>query len=137
MTVASRFNRDGLHAWTWDNFGPLTVPKEGMTIEINAETLNHYGQVIQHYEHLNGVSMADGKLSIDGKEVTSYTFTQDYYFMMGDNRHDSSDSRIWGFVPADHIVGKALFTWWSIDDQTPWSEFFEKVRWERIFTLID
>jgi signal peptidase I len=116
-----------------DNFGPLTIPKEGMTIAINDSTLSIYGGTIVDYDHNDDAKIEDGKLLIDGKEVTSYTFKQNYYFMMGDNRHNSQDSRYWGFVPADHIVGKAFFIWLSID---PNQSFFNKIRWSRLFKMI-
>lgn len=120
--------------WNADNYGALTVPKEGMTIAINDSTLAFYGQVIQDYEHHEDVKIEDNKLTIDGKEVTSYTFKQNYYFMMGDNRHNSLDSRYWGFVPEDHIVGKAFFIWLSIDK---YAGFFNKIRWSRFFHFIN
>lgn len=116
-----------------DNFGPLTIPKEGMTITINDSTLSIYGSTIVDYDHNDNAKISGGKLLIDGQEVTSYTFKQDYYFMMGDNRHNSQDSRFWGFVPADHIVGKAFFIWLSLD---PNESFFSKIRWSRFFKMI-
>lgn len=119
--------------WNEDFYGPLHIPAEGETIEINNENLVKYGDVILNYEHLDDVRLEDGKLFIDGESVTSYTFTQNYYFMMGDNRHNSEDSRFWGFVPEDHIVGKALFIWLSIDNT---ESFINKIRWSRLFSLI-
>ena len=116
-----------------DNLPPLTVPKEGMTIQINDSTLATYGGTIVDYDHNDDAKISEGKLLIDGKEVTSYTFKQDYYFMMGDNRHNSHDSRYWGFVPADHIVGKGFFIWLSVD---PNKSFINKIRWNRFFNLI-
>ncbi len=121
-------------AWSQDNFGPLWVPKKGATITINDSTLTLYGFTIVKYDHNDDAEVKDGKLFIDGKEVTSYTFNQDYYFMSGDNRHNSLDSRYWGFVPADHIVGKAFFIWLSIDSN---ADFLHKIRWNRFFKLID
>lgn len=122
-----------LFPWNEDNYGPITVPAEGATIQISPENLALYGLVIEHYEGNENVKIEDGHLFIDGKELSEYTFKQDYYFMMGDNRHDSADSRFWGFVPEDHIVGKAFVIWFSWDKT---ASFFEKVRWERIFDLI-
>ncbi len=119
--------------WNADYYGPLTVPGENMTIDINKETLATYRLVIVNYEGNSDVKIQDDKLFIDGNEVTSYTFKQNYYFMMGDNRHNSEDSRFWGFVPEDHIVGKALFIWLSLD---PRGSFLGKVRWSRFFNLI-
>lgn len=121
------------YPWNTDYWGPIVVPAKGMTIPINDETLTKYGPVIQYYEYNDNVKIADGKLEIDGQPITSYTFKQDYYFMMGDNRHNSEDSRFWGFVPADHIVGKALFIWMSID---PNGGILHKIRWGRLFNLI-
>ncbi len=116
-----------------DNLPALTIPKEGMTIVINDSTLSTYGSTIVDYDHNNDAKIAEGKLLIDGKEVTSYTFNQNYYLMMGDNRHNSHDGRYWGFVPEDHIVGKGFFIWLSID---PNQSFFNKIRWNRFFNLI-
>jgi len=119
--------------WNADFWGPIVIPAEGMTININDETLTKYGYVIQFYEGHDEVTIANGTLAIEGQPVSSYTFKQDYYFMMGDNRHNSLDSRFWGFVPADHIVGKALFIWMSID---PNGGFTNKIRWNRLFNGI-
>lgn len=119
--------------WTQDNFGPLWIPKEGETIALNDSTLLLYGPTIIKYDLNDDARIENGKLLIDGKEVTEYTFNQDYYFMMGDNRHNSLDSRYWGFVPENHIVGKAFFIWLSLD---PNESFFKKVRWSRFFKMI-
>lgn len=120
--------------WTQDNFGPLWIPKAGETIAINDSTLALYGHTIVEYDLNDDARINDGKLLIDGAEVSSYTFKQDYYFMVGDSRHNSLDSRYWGFVPANHIVGKALFIWLSLD---PNKGIFSKVRWSRFFNGID
>jgi signal peptidase I len=120
--------------WGADAYGPLTIPAEGMTIAINDSTLAFYGAAIRYYEHNDNAEIKDGKLTIDGKEVTQYTFKQDYYFMMGDNRHNSHDSRYWGFVPADHIVGKGFFIWLSIDK---FGSGLDKIRWNRFFKPIE
>lgn len=125
------FPHSGLFSkWTGDNFGKLTIPKEGWTIQVNDSTLALYGTTITDYDHNSEAAIKDGKLLIDGKEVTSYTFKQNYYFMMGDNRHNSHDSRYWGFVPEDHIVGKGFFIWLSIDRDRG------GIRWNRFFNLI-
>ena len=119
--------------WSGDFFGPIVVPKEGMTIQIDSNSLVLYRKMIKHYEHNENVKIENNKLFIDGSEVSSYTFKQNYYFMMGDNRHNSLDSRYWGFVPEDHIVGKAFFIWLSLDQN---GSFFNKIRWSRFFNLI-
>lgn len=125
------FPHSGLFSkWTGDNFGKITIPKEGWTIQVNDSTLALYGTTITDYDHNSEAAIKDGKLLIDGKEVTSYTFKQNYYFMMGDNRHNSHDSRYWGFVPEDHIVGKGFFIWLSIDRDRG------GIRWNRFFNLI-
>ena len=117
-----------LHPWNADFFGPLTIPAEGMEIEINHENLVTYGETIRLYDHNDNVEIRNDKLFIDGEEVTTYTFNQNYYFMMGDNRHNSLDSRYWGFVPEDHVVGKGAFIWLSLDNGS--------IRWERLFQSI-
>ncbi len=119
--------------WNADNFGALTIPKKGMTFPVNDSTLALYGSTISLYDHNDDAVVKDGKLLIDGKEVSEYTFKQDYYFMMGDNRHNSRDSRYWGFVPEDHIVGKGFFIWLSIDK---YKSFLGKIRWGRFFNLV-
>lgn len=119
--------------WNGNYYGPLTIPKKGMTILVNDSTMSLYGETIKLYEHHNDVTAQNGKLVIDGKELTEYTFSQDYYFMVGDNRNNSLDSRYWGFVPDDHIVGKALFVWMSIDQE---ADLFHKIRWKRLFSKI-
>lgn len=121
------------NAWNGDNYGAIIIPKKGMTITINDSTAGFYGETIKLYEHNKSVEVNGNKLIVDGKEVSEYTFKQDYYFMMGDNRHNSLDSRYWGFVPEDHIVGKALFIWFSTDKD---ANLLHKVRWSRIFNMI-
>lgn len=127
----------GAFPWNIDHFGPLTVPKAGMTIPINRHTLALYGPVIERHEgHPEGhVVLTATHLSIGGRAVTSYTFRQNYYFMMGDNRHNSEDSRFWGFVPEDHIVGKAVLVWMSFDPTAP--NLWEKVRWKHLFSRVE
>jgi len=122
--------------WNRDNFGTLWVPKKGATIPINENTLALYGFTIQEFEGYDKGEIEitnNNELLIDKKPVKTYTFKQDYYFMMGDNRHNSLDSRYWGFVPADHIVGKALFIWMSWESRAKW---YKKIRWGRLLNGI-
>ncbi len=120
-----------------DFWGPIQVPKKGLTIQIDSANVAKYGHVIKYFDHNDAAKVTVDKntISIDGKAITSYTFNQDYYFMMGDNRYESADSRFWGFVPADHIVGKAVFIWMSIDPNP--KSVLNKIRWNRLFRIID
>lgn len=121
--------------WNKDNYGPVVLPKKGATVELNKENVAVYGEVIKFYEGNEGVEIVgDSLIQINGTTATSYTFKQDYYFMMGDNRHNSADSRYWGFVPKDHIVGKAVFVWMSIDPDP--TSALHKIRWNRIFRTV-
>ncbi|MBC3784463.1 signal peptidase I [Spirosoma utsteinense] len=122
------------HSWNQDNFGPLQVPKKGVTVALNEKTIALYGSVIERYEGNENVSLTANSVKLNGQQITSYTFKQDYYFMMGDNRHNSEDSRYWGFVPEDHIVGKAVFVWMSLDPAP--ADIWHKVRWNRIFRVL-
>ena len=124
------------HNWNIDNYGPLKIPGEGLTFEMDSANVVTYYSTIRDYEGygVDNVNIVNNQLQIDGEIVTSYTFKQNYYFMMGDNRHNSLDSRYWGFVPADHVVGEAAFIWLSLDAN---KSFFSKVRWSRIFNGID
>ena len=121
--------------WNEDNFGPLLIPKKGMTISLTRDILPLYKKIIQEYEN-NTLELTPTEIKINGSVGTKYTFKKDYYWMMGDNRHRSEDSRFWGFVPEDHIVGKPVFIWFSIkginDGIKNWS-----VRWDRVFTTVD
>jgi len=126
------FPHDEHFNWNEDNFGPLYIPKKGRTIKLTLENLPLYRRVIHAYEH-NDLQVKNGKIYINGKQTDSYTFKMNYYWMMGDNRHNSADSRYWGFVPEDHIVGKALFIWMSLDKN---KHGLSKVRWNRIFKFI-
>jgi signal peptidase I len=105
-----------------------------MTVPVNDSTMALYGETIRLYEGHKDVNVTDGRLTIGGGAVQQYTFRQNYYFMMGDNRHNSLDSRYWGFVPEDHVVGKALFIWMSIDDE---AGLFNMIRWKRLFTTLN
>jgi signal peptidase I len=121
-----------LFKWNRDFYGPLKVPAKGLTVPLTPL----YSEAIQKYEGNKNVVVNGYQITIDGKAITSYTFKQDYYFMMGDNRHNSADSRFWGFVPSDHIVGKAFFVWMSIDPNKPLISW-NKIRWNRIFRFVD
>ncbi|MFD2521901.1 signal peptidase I [Emticicia soli] len=116
-----------------DNFGPITIPKKGVTIQLDERNLALYKGVITTFDGNKDAKYVNGQIILDGKPISSYTFKQDYYFMMGDNRHGSDDSRFWGFVPEDHIVGKAVFIWMSIDKD---GSFLNKIRWSRLFSII-
>ncbi|SHJ35470.1 signal peptidase I [Flavobacterium haoranii] len=120
--------------WNVDNLGPIYIPQEGKTVELNAETLPFYKNIITDYEH-NKLEVNGNEIRINGKVVTSYTFKQNYYWMMGDNRHNSEDSRYWGYVPEDHIVGKPIFIWMSIDGINNGLSNW-KIRWDRLFTTV-
>ncbi len=119
--------------WTRDNYGPVWIPKKGATVHLDMKNIAVYERPIRVYEG-NSLQVKDGKIYINGKLTDKYTFKMDYYWMMGDNRHNSADSRYWGFVPEDHIVGKPIFIWWSSD---PDRRGFSGVRWNRLFRLVD
>jgi signal peptidase I len=112
--------------WNLDNYGPLFVPRSGSTITLTPETYALYERVIRVYED-NEFSMRGGRFFLNGREVKQYTFKNNYYWMMGDNRHDSQDSRLWGFVPEDHIVGKASLIWMSWGNGVRWSRIFKTI----------
>ena len=115
------------NGWTVDDYGPIWIPKKGATIELTAESMSRYRRCIETYEK-NKVEQKNGKYFINDQPATSYTFKMDYYWMMGDNRHNSLDSRYWGFVPEDHVVGKASIIWFSYGDNG--------IRWSRLFRTI-
>ena len=118
--------------WTRDNYGPLWVPAKGATVELTEENLPLYSRIITAYEH-NTLEVKDGQIYINGEKTDSYTFKQDYFFMMGDNRHNSLDSRYFGFVPEDHIVGTPSVIWFSTDK---YKSFPSNIRWKRIFKFL-
>lgn len=120
--------------WTRDDFGPLYIPKKGATIPLTDVNLALYERCIVNYEGHSLQRGADGAVLIDGKPATQYTFGQDYYFMMGDNRHNSSDSRYWGLVPEDHIVGRPAFLWLSVEKDKEWGD--GRIRWKRMMKTI-
>jgi|SRR5690554_3789407 len=121
-------------SWTEDYFGPIEIPYKGKVVELTMANLPVYERIISVYEG-HDLKVKDGDIYIDGKEVKQYTIEMDYYWMMGDNRHNSQDSRFWGFVPEDHIVGKAVFIWMSLDPNKGTFDF-NRIRWNRVFSLI-
>ena len=120
--------------WTRDNYGPVWIPKKGESIALTLKNLPVYERCIKVYEGNDLKIDNAGRIFINGKQAKSYTFKLDYYWMMGDNRHNSADSRYWGFVPEDHIVGKPIFIWWSHSPDHPG---FSGIRWNRLFTFVD
>ena len=121
-----------INKWNRDNFGPIYIPKAGKTVELNFVTLPFYSHIITEYEK-NKLEVKGSDFFINGIKTKSYTFKQDYFWMMGDNRHNSEDSRYWGYVPENHIVGKPVFIWMSWDTN---GKGLGKIRWERLFTTV-
>ncbi|MCA9006988.1 MAG: hypothetical protein KDA70_17050, partial [Planctomycetaceae bacterium] len=115
-----------------DNYGPIWVPKKGVTVDLRPDNIAMFRRIIQVYEG-NDFAEKDGQYIINGQPATTYTFKQDYFWMMGDNRHNSEDSRVWGYVPHDHVVGKPLFIWFSLKEGT----MSKGINWNRIFTSAD
>jgi len=124
---------NGNKHWTRDNYGPIWIPKKGESITLTLDNIAIYERPIKVYEG-NDLQIRDGKIFINGNEAKDYTFKMDYYWMQGDNRHNSADSRYWGFVPEDHIVGKPIFIWWSSD---PDRRGFSGIRWSRLGRIVD
>ena len=124
---------NGNKHWTRDNYGPVWIPKKGEKIALTMDNIAVYERPIKVYED-NDLEIKDGKILINGQEAKEYTFKMDYYWMMGDNRHNSADSRYWGFVPEDHIVGKPIFIWWSSD---PDRHGISGVRWSRLGRIVE
>jgi signal peptidase I len=119
-----------------DNYGPIVIPKKGVTVQITPQNIALYKRIIRVYEgnaDKDSLGVRDNKVYFNGKDLTQYTFKMDYYWMMGDNRHNSEDSRYWGFVPEDHVVGKAWFIWMSWDS---FADFPNEIRWSRLFHFI-
>ena len=130
----SYFPNNVRYNWNEDQFGPLVMPKKGATVQLNSKNVALYKKIISDYE-LNNLELSGDDIKINGFTADTYTFKQDYYWMMGDNRHRSEDSRFWGFVPEDHIVGKPVFVWMSIDGFMDGLRNW-KIRWERVFTTV-
>jgi signal peptidase I len=121
------FPYDTIHKWSVDQYGPVWIPKKDVTIKLTSDNYAIYERTIRNYEK-NDFYTANGKFFLNGKEVTEYTFKMDYYWMMGDNRHGSQDSRFWGFVPEDRIVGKAWMIWFSWEGGPRWNRLFKIVK---------
>ena len=129
------FPNDIKYNWNEDNFGPIILPEKGSSVKLNSRNLPLYKKIIRDYEK-NELTLLDGEIKINGKTTQEYTFKQDYYWMMGDNRYRSEDSRSWGFVPEDHIVGKPVFIWMSIEGINDGFKNW-KIRWDRVFTTVN
>ncbi|WP_456379570.1 S26 family signal peptidase, partial [Lutibacter sp.] len=127
------FPHNKQYAWSVDNYGPIYIPEAGKTVALTKKSLPFYKRIIEVYEN-NNLTVNGNEIFINGKLATTYTFKQNYYWMMGDNRHNSEDARYWGYVPFDHVVGKPVFVWFSWD--TNGQGLGEKIRWERVFTTV-
>lgn len=134
VTYGDLYPLNAYTGWTRDNYGPVWIPKKGESIALTLKNLPVYERCIKVYERNDLKVDNAGRIFINGKQAKSYTFKLDYYWMMGDNRHNSADSRYWGFVPEDHIVGKPIFIWWSHSPDHPG---FSGIRWNRLFTFVD
>ncbi len=133
---SSVFPHNPMYHWSTDNFGPIYIPKKGVTVALNPNSFPFYKEIIERYEN-NNLTTINDTYFINGKKATSYTFQQDYYWMMGDNRQNSLDARNWGYVPFDHVVGKPVMIWLSWDPNA--SNLVDKIksiRWERMFTTV-
>ena len=122
--------------WSQDNFGPIYIPKKGATVKLDAESLPFYKQIIKNYEY-NDVVINGDDIFINGEKADSYTFKQDYFYLIGDNRHNSLDARYWGYVPFDHVLGKPVMIWFSWDANAPsFTAKLKSIRWDRLFTTV-
>nr|MCH9661113.1 S26 family signal peptidase [Bacteroidota bacterium] len=124
--------------WNNSNFGPIYIPQEGKTVAITIETVDFYKRIIEVYEGLekgieNKITTSGNQVLLNNNPITEYTFKQDYYWMMGDNRDNSQDARAWGYVPYSHVMGKPVFVWLSLDQNKRW---LNKIRWDRMFTTV-
>ena len=126
------FPNNKKYKWNADQYGPIVIPKKGDSIKLNLTNINLYRDIIERYEN-NILKVIDDKILINNKVVEQYIFKMNYYWMMGDNHHNSADSRFWGFVPENHIVGKALFIWMSWDKN---AKGINKIRWDRLFKSV-
>lgn len=135
LSMFPNVNATPYNNWDPDNYGPVHIPAEGEEIILTAENLPLYQRAIEVYEGNELEVLANGDIAINGNITDRYTFKQNYYWMMGDNRHNSADSRFWGFVPETHVVGKAVFTWLSLQNEQQHGE--SKIRWNRMFQLVD
>ena len=134
-TTSDIYPQNGAMGWTRDNYGPIWIPKRGATLKLSLDNIAIYERPLRTYEGNDLQVTPDGKILINGKETTQYTFQMDYYWMQGDNRHNSADSRYWGFVPEDHVVGKPVLVWFSTDKDHPLTSL-KHIRWNRLFRLV-
>jgi signal peptidase I len=138
LSKSSRLFPNDRARWNNDNFGPIYIPKKGVTVEITPESMPFYKEIIETYEGSeyglnNKLSLNGTQVLLNGSPISEYTFHQNYYWMMGDNRNNSEDSRTWGYVPENHVVGKPVFVWLSWDSN---ASGFDKIRWDRVFTTV-
>jgi signal peptidase I len=131
-STGSIFPNSRQYMWTEDNYGPLAIPARGDTVQLTLDNIPLYSRIVEAYEQ-NELMVTDSSILINGKVTHQYVIQMDYYFVMGDNRHNSADSRYWGFVPEDHVIGKAFFVWLSIDKD---KKYFKNIRWDKMFKFI-